>query len=133
NENDGDQVEQTRLQFVERSLTFAQVTGSHRLADSVELGWQGNASFSARAEPDTRDITYNVLADGRRVYKNQPGSGERFFAALDQTSLGGGLDVTVPLSRLTLRAGLTAQHTERAFLGRRFRYRYDTVQGTPAV
>ena len=135
NETDGENVEQTRLQFVERALTFTQLTGSHRFsqASGLQVDWQGNASFSSRSEPDTRDITYNINNTGTRIYKNQPGSGERFFADLEQRSLGGGLDFKLPLTGVILRAGGAAQHTERDFLGRRFRYRYDTLSGDPAV
>jgi TonB dependent receptor/Carboxypeptidase regulatory-like domain/TonB-dependent Receptor Plug Domain len=134
-ETDAQNVEQTHLQFVERSLTFTQLTGSHRLpgARNLQIAWQGNASVTSREEPDTRDITYNVAGDGGRAFKSQPGSGERFFSTLDQTSLGAGVDLELPLRGVLLRAGATAQRTEREFLGRSFRYRFDNVCGDQAV
>lgn len=134
-DQDSEQVEQTHLEFVERSLTFTQLTGSHQLtgAGNLKIDWQGNASLSTREEPDTRDIIYNVRPNGMRVFDDQPGSGERFFSALEQTTLGGGLDLTLPLAGLQLRAGAAAQRTEREFRGRSFFYRYDSICGDPAV
>ncbi len=123
-ETDGMDVEATRLEFVERALSFTQLTGSHRLGDNLELSWQGNLSFSSRDEKDTRNIIYNFLPDGTAIFKDQPGSGERFFSELSETSFGAGSNLTVPLSKVELRVGATAQRSERDFSARRFRFKF---------
>ena len=124
NDNAGSRFEQTRLEFLERELTFLQLSGKHRLARAASLSWQSNVSVSGRDEPDTRDITYLVNNTGMRTYYNEPGSGESFLSSLEQTSLGGGFDVSIPLPRVSLAAGASVQHTERDFLGRRLRFTY---------
>jgi outer membrane receptor protein involved in Fe transport len=132
-ETDGLEIEDTRLQFVEQALAFGQLHGRHRLARAGDLvvEWQGNASLARRDEPDTRDIHYFVLEDGRIRYQNQPGSGERFFSSLKDVSGGGGLHVERPLGRLRPRLGGSAQHTERSFSARRLRF--DFVGRDPSV
>ena len=72
----------TRLQFVTRTLSFNQLRGFHRLSvlGDAEVDWQANLSRVDRDEPDTRDITYYVDEDGTKTFRNQPGSGDRFFA-----------------------------------------------------
>lgn len=134
NDNAGSLVEETRLQFLERAMSFFQLAGSHRLAAAsrVELDWQTNVSFSSRDEPDTRDIVYLVANDGTRTYYNESASGQSFIASLDQRSLGGGFDLSLPLARARLRAGASAQRTDRSFLGRRLRFDYLSTTGMPA-
>lgn len=125
NETDGQSVDSSRLKFEERQLTFLQLAGTHKLPFAgADVRWQSNVAFTGREEPDTRDITYNVLADGRIRFKNEPGSGERFFSELSETSLGTGFDLTVPSERVTLRTGSAVQRNERSFAARRFRYSF---------
>jgi TonB-dependent receptor len=85
---------------------------------------------TGRDEPDTRDLIYSVLDDGRERFKNEPGSGERFFSTLSETSIGAGLDLELPSRRLTYRLGAMAQHSERDFSARRFRMNFvgDDIQ-----
>nr|WP_226994057.1 TonB-dependent receptor [Myxococcus hansupus] len=124
--------ESTRLQFVSRQLFFNQLRGFHRLGllGDAELDWQANVSRVDRDEPDTRDTLYlnnfNV-PDTVPTFPNQPNSGERFFAELGETSTGGSLNVTVPLSAVKLKAGGLAQVSFRDFGARRFRYLLGTT------
>lgn len=132
-ESDGMPIEATRLGFVERSMVFGQLASRHRVrrARDLELRWQGNLSWIGRDEPDTRDIVYLILDEERRRYKNETGSGERFFSELSETGLGTGLDASLPLGRLTLGAGASVQHAERSFSARRFRFNF--VGSDPAI
>jgi outer membrane receptor protein involved in Fe transport len=116
--------EGTRLQFVTRALSFNQLRGFHRLSTlgEAELDWQANLSRVDRDEPDTRDITYYADEDGSKTFRNQPGSGDRFFAELGETSTGGSLNVTVPLSGVRLKVGGLTQLSFRDFNARRFRF-----------
>ena len=132
-DNDSMEVEATRLSFVERAMGFAQLASRHRFrrAGDLELRWQGNASWIGRDEPDTRDIAYGVLGDGRMRFKDESGSGERFYSELGETGLGTSLDASAPLGPITLGAGGSFQHADRSFSARRFRF--DFVGSDPAT
>src|SRR5690606_21788795 len=118
--HDGQDIEATRLQFITREMNFTQLHGRHRLnAHGGELTWSGNVSVTARDEPDTRDLVYYPQEDGRSGYKNNSGSGERFFSTLSDLAGGGTLDVTLPLRRLTFRGGAALQAQARTFDARR--------------
>ncbi len=139
--SEGDQgqlIDGTRLQHVERALFFNQVRGFHRLTGlgEAEVDWQANVSRVDRSEPDTRDVAYRIDAEGQRVYRNAPGDGMRFFAELGETSTGGSLGVTVPAGPVKLKAGGLTQLSFRTFDARRFRFFYrggasDSLRGTP--
>ena len=124
NEADGMQIDSTRMRFVERALSFSQMRTSHRWPKlrNLALTWQGNASFTSRSEPDTRDVTYNVLSDNRVRFKNETGSGERYFSDLSERSIGTGADAELPVtSRVRFKLGGSVQHGTREFSTRRFR------------
>ena len=129
-ESDGILIDSRRLRFVERSLSFSQLQGRHGLPHR-ELRWQGNIAFTNRDEPDTRDITYNVLDEDRRRYKNETGSGERFFAELGELSLGAGSDGRLELGPAAIQTGAIVRNSARQFSARRFRYAF--VGSDPAV
>jgi hypothetical protein len=124
--NDGvsDDLDQTRLQFIERSLGFAQLKGFHRLdvLGDMELDWQGNYSRVVRWEPDTRDIAYFERPEGQDTFFDAPNSATRFFSDLGEDSYGGTLNATLPLAWARLKVGGLYQRNGRAFLARRFRY-----------
>lgn len=132
-ESDSMPIEATRLAFVERTMAFGQLASRHRFrrAHDLELRWQGNLSWVGRDEPDTRDIVYLDVGDGRLRYKNETGSGERFFSELGEMGLGTGLDASMPLGALTLVTGTSIQRAERDFSARRFRF--DFVGTDPSV
>ena len=116
----------THLAWAERFLNFVQISGRHALpsAGGLAARWQTNVALTGRDEPDTRDIIYSLLDDGRARFRNEPGSGERFFSNLSETSAGGGFDLELPTRRLTYRAGAIAQVSERDFSARRFRMNF---------
>lgn len=122
-ESDGQRIEASRLRFVGRSLVFGQLTGEHTLASlgRAAIDWQVNASSTGRTEPDTRDLTQNVTADGRLRLKTGPGSGERLFSDLGDLGFGGDVALTVPLGDSKLSAGGGVQVANRSFDARRFR------------
>jgi outer membrane receptor protein involved in Fe transport len=126
-QSDSSNVELTRISFVERALSMTQLMGSHqldRVATGLELRWQANVATTSRDELDTRDIVYTIDTNGVRAYKDQSGSGQRYWVFLDDLSYGGGVHGRLPLARVALRAGATAQLTDRDFDGRRFRYSF---------
>lgn len=139
NEQDGTDVDVTRLSYVARQLAFFQLHGKHLLDRSrrLELRWQGNFAKTSRDELDTRDIVYTLDATtNTRSYKDQPGSGQHFWQSLRDTAGGGGADVQIRLGPAQLKAGGIAQLSQRALGGRRFRFKYigssTTVRNLPA-
>lgn len=132
-DNDGQEIEATRLAFVERAMGFAQLASRHRLRrlGDLEIAMQGNASWISRDEPDTRDVAYAVVGDGRMRFRDESGSGERFFSELDETGLGASLDATRPIGPFSAGAGASIQRAARAFSARRFRF--DFVGRDPAT
>jgi outer membrane receptor protein involved in Fe transport len=119
------EVDGTRLVFVERTMGFTQVATRHRLRRlaNLEVRWQGNASWIARDEPDTRSLRYQVQQGDLRRYVDELGSGERFFSELSENGLGTGADLSLPLGPVTLSVGGSVQHADRTFSARRFRFR----------
>jgi outer membrane receptor protein involved in Fe transport len=123
-ESDDGEILARRLQFVTRAMSFTQLTGRHVVPSlrRARLAWDANVAVIDRDEPDTRDIEYDLLDDGRRRFQNGPGSAEHFFSHLDDTTGGGGATATVPLPGAELKVGVAAQWSERDFTARRFRF-----------
>ncbi len=124
-EPNGEPNSRSTAEFVSRTLTFNQLRGFHRLdvLSDMELDWQANFSHVQRDEPDTHSLAYRQTDTGEMRFKPDPG-GERWYSTLDESSFGGSLNATVPLSGVRLRAGGLAQGSVRAFNMRRFRYLY---------
>ena len=126
-ESDASNIDVSRLSFVMRSLAFAQLAGTHHLSRErgLELRWQGNIAQTTRDELDSRDLIYTIdNTSGTRFYKDQPGSGQRFWQSLTDLAGGGGADVRLRTERVQYRAGASAQASSRSLLGRRFRYKW---------
>ena len=132
-ESDNQDILGRRFAFVTRAMSFTQLTGRHTLRDHrrLRLEWEGNLAFIQRDEPDTRDIQFDLLEDGRRRFQTGPGSGEHFFSRLDDTTGGLGASATLPLAGVELKVGATGQWSQRDFAARRFRF--NLVGGDPDV
>lgn len=132
-ESEAGDIEARRMAFVTRALSFTQLSGELRFPGATDLSvlWQGNVSYTTRDEPDTRDIQFDLLEDGRRRFQNDSGSGERFFSTLDDLGGGGGIGATLSLAAIELRAGGLAHATSRQFEARRFRFNF--IGRDPAV
>jgi hypothetical protein len=106
-ESDNQDILGRRFAFVTRAKSFTQLTGRHTLRDHrrLRLEWEGNLAFIQRDEPDTRDIQFDLLEDGRRRFQTGPGSGEHFFSRLDDTTGGLGACAALPLADVELTVG----------------------------
>ena len=124
-DEEADFIRRTQLQWIQRSVLFTQLMGAHRgLPVDSDIEWKLAWSRAVRDEPDTRFLVQ--VGDGL-IWRPNPGSGERFFAAMEQQDWSGGLDWTLrPSLNLTLKAGTLNQFSERTFDSRRFRYRVDS-------
>lgn len=116
----------THLAWTERFLNFVQLSGRHTspALHGLKTRWQANFALTGRSDPDTRDLLYTLLDDGRERYKNEPGSGERLFSNLSENSVGGGLDLELPAGPITARTGAIVQTNHRSFDARRFRMNF---------
>ncbi len=129
-EEEGTDVERTRLQFVERQMLFAQLLGSHRRLfvpaspwHETAVSWRLAFSTANRDEPDTRYMIRTLTPSGTLRWRPNPGSGERFFSTLQQQDFTGGLDLSFPWrDRFAMQYGGDANWSRRDFDARRFRY-----------
>lgn len=119
-------VRASRLQWVERSLYFAQLRGVHNaLPFGLRMRWSLSGSYSARNEPDTRDLTRRSDVDNEFFVwaDNIPGSGRRLFMGLQSYEIDGNVDFDLPIETATVRFGGALRANDRVFSFRRFSYR----------
>ncbi|MFT6395689.1 MAG: hypothetical protein ACJAYU_000431 [Bradymonadia bacterium] len=123
-EEGGDLVRSSR-QWLQRTLLFNQLLGSHRQLLTEEspfhetrIDWALSISTAQRLEPDTR---FHKTVDGR--WTQNPGTGEHFTSELNQTDLFAKLSLELPYLdafSATLSGDVFSGHRE--FDTRRFRY-----------
>lgn len=117
------EIERTRMRFLEREMRFAQAIGEHGLlGGKLILGWQGNLSYVAQNEPDTRDLVRSRGEDGRWVINTGSGSSERLFSDLADNGGGGGVDLTIPFEPIKFKLGGSFLRSDRYYYARRFHF-----------
>ncbi|HEY4179988.1 MAG TPA: TonB-dependent receptor [Kofleriaceae bacterium] len=121
-ENNGSDVERTRMQFLQRSLVFSQLIGEHKLDPKAILEWQGTASRTAQNEPDTRDLLRTSTGDGGYAIAGGAGTAERLFGTLGENTFGGQAAVRVPLDQVKLKFGAGISRSQRDYQVRRFHF-----------
>ena len=113
-----------RMQWTERSLYFAQLHGDHQnLPGKARFKWQLYLAEAQRADPDTRDVTYQRNPEGTYSAVPSSFSSVRFFSELAQTDVGGNMDLSIPAGSATVKLGGLLRASGRDFSFRRFRYR----------
>jgi hypothetical protein len=130
NEEQAKNLTDTRLRFQSRSLTFGQLSGTHKVKSAGEgvLDWGAFASLATADEPDTRETVYSrdtqLMVDAWDY--NNTLSGSHFWAKQRETSLGGLADWTQPLVKgeqfVKLKLGVLVNRRSRTFDARRFRF-----------
>ncbi|MEO8180055.1 MAG: TonB-dependent receptor [Deltaproteobacteria bacterium] len=118
-------VRNTQLRFVERRLSFNQLTGEHRdLWQLLTISWQLNLAYTLRDQPETRDLIYAEGPDGF-AFRPDTGSGERLYSQLSQRDFGGGLNLGFALGKPgELKLGYLGRTGKRDFKARRFGVRF---------
>lgn len=117
----------TRIGWEEQQLFFEQLAG-HLTLGKVDLAARYALSFATRDEPDRREYTYLVTESGDTL--SQRGSwSEILYTELDDSSHDVGLDVTVPVSIVELKAGGQFFTRERTSTTRRFGYQFQGSEG----
>ncbi len=126
--------EDTRLRFVSRGLFFGELMGEHKIRalKGMDLTYRVSGSLATLDEPDTRQSSYLLIDNGDgttgRFWDGTPTlSGQHFFAAQSDRSIGGAIDVAQPIVEgprpLKAKAGFFVQVRERTFDARRFHFR----------
>lgn len=125
-------IHETRLSFVERSLTFLQLRGEHlvRKTWGTEIDWNASVGRAVRDEPDTRGTVFQFDEGTGFVFEDDASSGSHFYSEQGETSFGGGVDVRQPLQKkenpedaFAVKLGGRGDVRDRSFEARRFRFR----------
>ncbi|WP_394849215.1 TonB-dependent receptor [Pendulispora brunnea] len=138
-ERNGAVVYDTRLRFVSRDLAFGQLRGEHRFPSTMgtQIAWTGTASRAKLDEPNTRETVYSDDPTLGRSWLQGTLSGSHFYAKQSETTYGGSVDVTQPVTRelkatKNFKFGGLITRRHREFNARRFRYT-DTGQNPGAI
>jgi TonB-dependent receptor len=116
----------TRLRYVSRALNFGQLRGEHDFHSlyNARLEWNGSLAHAGRSEPDTRDSVFQNEAGVGYSAITTPENGAHLNARQGESSIGGGLDWTQPLSDAAeatrLKVGGALSSKSRNFRQRRF-------------
>ncbi len=125
-------LQETRLSFVSRSLTFGELAGKHKIKQlgGLQVEYGVGIARATRDEPNTRGSTYQY--DGTQnvfAFEDDSTSGSHFFSEQGETTYSGKLDLTQPLREGDLpekiKFGTAINVRDREFLARRFRFRPD--------
>ena len=124
-----------RLQFVQRSLSFTELVGSHRRLlqpasplHETSFDWHAAYAFSQRYEPGTRFLERETRDPDLVPYEFRPdgGSGEHLWIDYDQSDVDIAVDLRLPWLELwALKAGGEIQYSDRTYDSRRFRIQRD--------
>jgi hypothetical protein len=133
NDEQANDIRDERIRFVNRGLAYGQLRGEHRFKDlnSAELSWNGIWARATLSDPNLRETVY--VADGERgfSFRESTQSGQHFYAAQGETTRGGGVHWTQPITpysaadkdRVTkVKAGGLVTLRGRSFNSRRFRF-----------
>src|SRR5687767_9487059 len=140
NEEQGANVYDERLRFVNRALGYGQLRGEHRFRklNAAQLRWTGLYARATLNDPNLRETVYVEDAGRGLSYRESTQSGQHFWAAQGETTRSGGLDWTQPLGKVTseagtkLKLGTLITLRGRSFNARRFRFLRNTA-ADPAI
>ncbi len=129
-------------QYVEKVMYSSQIGGEHSLGnasffsnanESILMDWRAGYSKSIRDEPDYRRVKFSRNLGDLEYDPNTPFSPEfvqtqngdgtrvgRFYSYLDDEAYSGGMNLTIPLGSIKLKAGVLAESRTRIFNARSF-------------
>ncbi len=118
----------TRLQYLGQSMLSGQLSGDHVVPglDGLRFDWRLGASRATRYEPNTREVLYRQIDDGRYVFDTFVQSGSIFHQDMVDDGLNGAGTLRLPFRVSDRAAALTVggswDRREREAYTRRFRY-----------
>jgi len=128
NEEQGANVYDERLRFVNRALAYGQLRGEHRFRSlgAAELSWTALYARATLSDPNLRETVYVADPERGLSFRESTQSGQHFYAAQGETTRSGGIDWTQPLLKgenaTKLKMGGMATLRGRSFNARRFRF-----------
>ena len=128
NDEQGSDIQDERLRFLNRNLVYGQLRGEHRFnaLNSAELKWSGLWSRAAMNDPNLRETVYVRDPDTGFSFRESTQSGQHFYAAQGETTRSGALDWTQPLLKgdtpVSVKGGGMVTLRGRSFNARRFRF-----------
>ena len=114
----------TRLRYLVQDLLTAQLKGEHEVGmlKDARVDWRSSFARTTRLEPNTREVLYRQVPDGRYLFDTFVQSGSIFHSDLEELSYGGAVDVEVPLAFGGVSFGGAADFKDREAYARRFRF-----------
>ncbi len=88
------------LRWLEQMLITEQIAGEHVLnkATNLRLDWRYMISVADRAEPNRRDIRYDLEPQtGEYLFSTRPDGNRRLYSQLDDLNHDLGMDVSMPM------------------------------------
>lgn len=83
------------LEYVERKVTNAFLSGEHHLADDKwNIDWRTSVTSSGQYDPDIRKTAYTQVASRLRFVSGGAGNPSRLWRELDESNIAGKIDVT---------------------------------------
>ncbi len=126
---DTQDVDITRLEYIEREMLSGQLEGDHYFPEASELtlNWRYNRSTATRDTPDTREYRYDLRSNGEYRFSTRADANVRRFSELDDDNTDYGFSASMVLagpaySDLTLLAGYNHQDNTRDYGIRRFTF-----------
>ncbi|MGM0480167.1 MAG: TonB-dependent receptor domain-containing protein [Bacteroidota bacterium] len=90
---------QHNLEYSERGLTNAILTGSHNFSDSKwDLEWKASSSISSIDDPDIRFTRYEIRSEGDYSISSESGFPQRIWRSLNEVNATGKADASKELS-----------------------------------
>lgn len=127
--NTSDYYHANHLEYVSRSLDFAQLAGEHHFPKQkgLEISWHASLAVADRDQPDTRDARWvRGVVSGVEGWQFVPDlSGQHSFLKQSDTTRTVGVDVLQPIvepeeHRTSIKVGTLVTSRNREFHARRF-------------
>ncbi len=124
-EDIGGQIRTTRVRFIERLLTWGQLSGEHQTVLDSRLDWRLTAARASRDEPFLREAIYLEDDDDFKLLSGDA-SGRLFWSQLADDDVSGEFDWRFPFTWAgqggSVKFGGAYRHRMRDSGARRFRY-----------
>jgi hypothetical protein len=129
NDEQGANIQDERVRFVNRGLAYGQLRGEHRFPTlgAAVLEWRAVYARATLSDPNLRETIYQESPEGGFVFRESSQSGQHFYASQGETTRSVGLDWTQPLVKsaeepIAMKGGALVSLRGRSFSARRFRF-----------
>lgn len=101
--NDNEELQSRAIQYLERSLSSAQLRGEHAIGDKtpLKIDWLAAYTYSTQDEPDLRFFNNVISSSGEttsyRTFENASGNPARYFRKLNEKNIDFKLNFELPV------------------------------------